>query len=309
MNAFGPAPPGHGTAGVLVHNDDLATLDNIIPVHMEQGVGLECRMHMMQQVQVVGSVKTFALLKQAVADQQRFDLLMSIFSELDLALFLIHIEITAFIPFLLLFRQVGHQFVDGHVQLRGIRSRTGNDQRSARLINEDGIHLIHHRVVEATLHTVFQPEGHVVAQIVETVFVIGAIGNVAGIGIALLLRGLLGQDDANTQAQKFIQRTHPVGITLSQVIVHCHHMHAFTRQRIEVHRQGGGQGLALTGSHLGNATFVKGDPAHHLDIEVAHTHDPGGRFTHHRKGLRQQFVQRLALLEGLPEFPGLELQV
>ena len=54
---------------------------------------------------------------------------------------------------------------------------------------------------------------------------------------------------------------------------------------------------------------MQSDTAHHLHVEMTHTHHPGGGFAHHRKGFRQQFIQGLAVLERLTEFTGLELQV
>ena len=52
MQAFAPAAPRHGTAGMLVHDDHLAALNNVIHVFLEQMVGPQCRVHVVQQAEV-----------------------------------------------------------------------------------------------------------------------------------------------------------------------------------------------------------------------------------------------------------------
>ena len=81
-------------------------------------MGLQRRMNMMKQRQVMSCVKAFALLQQAITDQQRLNLLMSGFRQLDLTLLFIN-KVIAF----LLFRlgsESWHQFIDGRIQLGGI---------------------------------------------------------------------------------------------------------------------------------------------------------------------------------------------
>ena len=63
-------------------------------------------------------------------------------------------------------------------------------------------------------------------------------------------------------------------------------MHALTGQGIQVGRQGGYQGLALTGAHLGNLAIVQHHAADQLHIEVAHVQHPSGGLAHRGKGLR-----------------------
>src|SRR3546814_7077244 len=65
--------------------------------------------------------------------------------------------------------------------------------------------------------------------------------------------------------------------------------------------QGGGQGLALAGAHLGDLAHVQDHAADQLDIEMAHPEHPHRGFTADREGLRQHLVQRLALGDALAE--------
>ncbi len=306
VNALGPAAAGHGAAGVLVDDHDLAVLHHVFAVLVEQRVGLERRVHVVQQGQVMGGVEAFALLQDVVFHQQRLDQLVAFLGELHLALFLID-EIVAFV-FLGLRLEPGNQHVHLLVQLGGVRRRAGNDQRRARLVDQDRVHLIDNGVIERPLHPVFQTERHVVAQIVEAEFVVGAVGHVAGVGFAFLFLGLLGKDHAHAQAQEFVQRTHPVGVPLGQIVVHRDHMHAAAGEGVQVGGQGGGQGFTFPGAHLGDAALMQGDAPHQLDIEMAHAHHPGGGFAAYREGFREQLVESLAFGVGGLQFGGLGLQ-
>jgi hypothetical protein len=44
VQALGPAPAGHGAAGELVDDDDLAVPHDVLDVALEQGVGAQGRM-------------------------------------------------------------------------------------------------------------------------------------------------------------------------------------------------------------------------------------------------------------------------
>lgn len=153
--------------------------------------------------------------------------------------------------------QLRDQFIDLHVQLGAVLGLTGNDQRGTRFVDEDGVDFVDHGKVEFALEFFFHAERHVVAQVVETEFVVGAVGDVGGVRQTLLFRWLERRHDADGQAEEFIQRTHPVGVTTRQVVVHRHNVHALAGQRVEVNAQGRYEGFTLTGAHFGNLAFVQ----------------------------------------------------
>ena len=63
--------------------------------------------------------------------------------------------------------------------LRGvIVGLTADDERRARLVNQNGINLVNDGVVEAALYAVFGFIDHVVAQIVKAKLVVGAVRDV-----------------------------------------------------------------------------------------------------------------------------------
>ena len=71
-------------------------------------------------------------------------------------------------------------------------------------------------------------------------------------------------------------------------------MHALARQGIEVDGQGGHQGLALAGLHLGDLAFMQHHAAYQLYIEMALAQGSHRRLPHYREGLGQQVIHVLA---------------
>ena len=101
-----------------------------------------------------------------------------------------------------------------------------------------------------------------------------------------------------------VHPAHPLGVVLGEVVVDGDDVHALAGERVEVGRQRGDQGLALTGLHLGDVAEVQRGAAHELDVEVALAQHPLGGLAHGGERLRHQVVERLAVGEPLPELVG-----
>ncbi len=87
---------------------------------------------------------------------------------------------------LILFQLLGH-LVQGVVELGGFLGGAGNDQGRPGLVHEDGVHFVDDGIVEVPLDVFIQGKLHVVPQIVEPELVVGAVGNVSGVGLAALV--------------------------------------------------------------------------------------------------------------------------
>ncbi len=156
----------------------------------------------------------------------------------------------------------------------------------------------------AALDHVLQPVLHVVAQVIEAVFVVGAVSDVAGIGILALGIVEAVHDDADGEAEEVIDLPHPFGVALCQVVVDGDDMDAVAGQRIEIDRQRRDQRFAFAGLHLGDVAFVQHHAADQLDVEMPLAEGAFGRLTHRGKGGNQNVVQRLAVSELLAELDG-----
>ncbi len=306
MQALGQATTRHGTTGVLVNQQHLTFLNDVLDVTVEQLVRTQTGIDVSQQAQVMRRIKALALSQQADFGEHLFDELVTGFVQLDLTGFFVNGEVARLgdfaFHFLDVLLELGDKTVDFGVQLGAVFGLTRDDQRRTRFVDQNRVDFVDHGEVEFALELVVHAERHVVAQVIEAVFVVGAVGDVGSVGGALLFRRLEWRDDADGQTEEFVQRAHPVGVAASEVVVHGNHMNALAGQRIEVHRQGADEGFTFTGTHFCDLTFVQGHAADQLNVEVAHAHDTLARFTGHREGFRQQLIEGFAF-----GYAGLEL--
>ena len=178
--------------------------------------------------------------------------------------------------------------------------RAGDDQRGAGLVDQDRVDLVDDREVVAALHQLVRRPRHVVAQVVEAELVVGAVGDVALVGGAVLGGRPVGQDHADGQAEEHVHPADPLGVALGEVVVHRDDVHALAAQRVEVGREHAGQGLALTGLHLRDVAEVQRGAAHQLDVVRPLAEHPPGTLASHRERLGQQRVERLAVGDSAP---------
>ena len=210
---------------MLIDDDHLAIGGHVVDVALEQRMGLERRVNVMQQVQVAGGVEAVVLLKQAHPDQLLLHLGVPPLGQLHLAVLFVHREVAGHLGRRLdalaghLPLQFRGQAVDPLVEFRGLLGRAGDDQRGARLVNQYRVHLVDDGEVQVALELVGQREGHVVAQVVEAEFVVGAVDDVGLVGAALLFRRLPRLNDADGQPQGFVDGAHPIGIPADQIVV------------------------------------------------------------------------------------------
>ncbi len=86
-------------------------------------------------------------------------------------------------------------------------------------------------------------------------------------------------DTVHGKAVEHVKRAHPLGVTLTQVVVHGDHVHALAGERVQEDRKRRDEGLAFTGRHLGDASplllvglegAVQDDTADELDVVMDH---------------------------------------
>ena len=206
--------------------------------------------------------------------------------------------------------QFGDQQINLLVQITAVLRRTRDDQRRARLINQDAVHLVHDGKVVPPLRHFFQTAFHVVAQIVKAQLVVGGMGDIGPIRGALFIIRLERVNHPHRHTQRVVNLAHPVGIALGQIVVDRHDVHTLAGQRIQIGRQRGGQGLALARAHFRNVAAMQENPTHQLHIKRPQAQRPLGGFTAIGKGLWQYGFQAFAtLLHTLLQLGGLGLDV
>src|SRR5699024_4911372 len=130
----------------------------------------------------------------------------------------------------------------------------------------------------------------------EAELVVGAVGDVCLVGGPALGGGHLRAHDPDLHTEELVDTTHVLGVSTSQVVVGRDDVDAFACQGVQIDREGTGQGLALTGLHLGDVAEVERGTTHDLHVEVALPQGPLGCLTDGREGLWEQIVQRLSVL-------------
>ena len=286
VQAFGIAAALHHAAGELVDDDDLVVADDVVLVALEQRVRAQRLVDVVDHRDVLDVVERLALELAGLA-QQGLDLFHAGFGQRHRALLLVDLEVGDLVEL----RQEG---VDGVVEFRTVVERAGNDQRRARLVDQDRVDFVDDGVGVAALHHVLEPVLHVVAQVVEAVFVVGAVGDVAGVGILAFAVIEPVHDHADGQAEEAVDLPHPFGVALGEVVVDGDDMDALAGQRVEIDRERRDQRLAFAGLHLGDVALMQHHAADQLDVEMPLAEGALGRLAHRGEGGNQDVVQRLA---------------
>ena len=162
--------------------------------------------------------------------------------------------------------------------------------------------------MERPLDHLVQRDHHVVPEVVEPEFIVGAVGDVRCIG--RLPGGIIHivDDQPYRKAQEPVHPAHIFAVPAGQVVVDGDHMDPFPFQGIQIGRQGSHQGLPFTGTHLGDVPPVEDTAPDQLHIEMAQPQHPAGSFPDHGEGFRQQVVQGLPFGQAQLEFLGLGTQ-
>ena len=197
------------------------------------------------------------------------------------------------------------------IDVRGLLGRAGDDQRRARLVDEDVVHLVDDRVAVAALDLLLHLHREVVAQVVEAELGVGAVDDVAGVSLLLVDVVLLRLDDPDGHAEHVVDRLHPEGVAAGQVVVDRDQVDALALggvaflvargERVEDDRQGGGERLALAGLHLGDRAVVQHHAADQLHVEVALAERALAGLARKGEALGKEVVERLAGQVPLPQ--------
>ena len=181
-----PTAPGHQTAGKFVNDDDFAVLHHIVLIAVIKVVSTQSSVQVVHERDVGRVVQRRSGGNQAQLRKYGFSRLVPLLCEEHLVTFFIHGEVAGLgdslpgmrVGLALLLGEPGNRFVDRDVELCVIFRLTADDQGCAGLVDQNRVHLIHDGVVQTALYTVRGFVHHVVAQVVEPVFVVSAVGNV-----------------------------------------------------------------------------------------------------------------------------------
>src|SRR5688572_28992192 len=301
VEALAPAPAGHLAAGELVDDDDLAVLDDVVAVALVQRVGPQ------RLLEVAGHPRIGVV--QVLDAEQLLHLVDALFGRADGPILEVDEVVAALLGALGALLETRHQAGEGEVQVRGLLGLARDDQRRARLVDEDVVDLVDDREAALALDPLVELDDHVVPEVVEPELVVRAVRDVGGIGLAAghgpqvdqaLVAGRearleherrVVRDHPDADAQEVVDGSHPLRVAPGEVVVDGHDVHAAAGEGVEDRGQGRHEGLALAGPHLGDLALVEHGAADQLDVEVAHAERALHGLAGHREDLGHDVVE------------------
>src|SRR5581483_7143889 len=302
VQALAPAAALHDAAGELVDDLHLVVLDDVVDVALVERLRLQRLDRVVDELRVLWRV-------QVLDAQRALDLGDTLLGERDGLVLLVVLVVDAEllrVPLRVARARTVPGELRGHarevvVDLRCSLRLAGDDERRARLV--------HDRVRMPALHDAVERDRHVVAQIVEPELGVRPVRDVGAVGLAPRLERHHVLDVRRPHPERLEDDLRPLLVALGEVVVRRHEVDALARERVQVHRLHGDEGLALAGLHLGDVALVQDDAAHQLDVEQAHAHRALERLAHGRERLEDEVVEALAVLEPLPEIDRLRGKV
>src|SRR5262249_31254799 len=296
---FGITPAGHLAAGYFVNDDAFSIAHDVVLVALKKLVRAERLIDVMNDGNVFHVVKRVSLELTGIA-QPLLKPLHPRFGQRDGSLFFIDLVVG-----LVELRNVA---VDRVVEFGPVIERAGNDQRRARLIDQNRVHFVDDGIDVTPLDHILQPVLHVVAQIVEPKFVIGPVRDVAIISLLALLILKPMHDDADGKTKEIVDLSHPLRVAFGEIVVDRDDMHAASRDRVEIDRKSCDQRLAFAGLHFRNLALVENHAADQLNVEMTLTERALRGLADRSEGRNQQLIERGACSDLLLEFLGAGLQ-
>ena len=313
VEALRPAAAFHDPARELVDDLDLAVLDDVVDVALEERLRLQRLVQVVHELHVAGVVevldpeRALDLVDRGLGRRDRLELLVvEVVGARALGL------VDALALALLLAPLAGQRLHDARevvVDLRSGLRLAGDDQRRPGLVDQDRVDLVHDREGVAALDGALERDGHVVAQVVEAELGVRPVRDVGRVRVRPLGERHHVLDEAGADPERVVDGLDPLRIAFGEVVVDRDEMDVLPRERVQVERHRGDEGLSFARLHLGDVALVEDDPAHHLDVEEADAHRPLERLAHRRERLEEDVLERLAVRDALPELGGLALQL
>ena len=128
--------------------------------------------------------------------------------------------------------QFADKAVDFDVHIRRFLAVTGNYKRGSRLVDQDRVNLVNYSIIEFALNHALPINHHIVAQVVETEFIIRSIYDIARVYVLALRRLKIGSNTAHGKAKKAVYLAHPLRIALCQIVVYRYNMNTLSIKRV-----------------------------------------------------------------------------
>ena len=299
----------HEPPGELIDDDHLAVLDHVLDVAVVERVGAQRLLRVVHQLDVLR-------VGQVVDPQQALHRGDALFGQDGGPELLVDMVV-------LVGLEPPDELGEPVVLLHGLFHLAGDNQRRARLVDQDEVDLVDDRVVQFALDQVLAADHHVVPEVIEPELVVRPIRDVRKVGLAarhrpeviepvvaaadgVLVRriidpGELVGDHADAEPEQRVDGAHPACAHSGEVVVGGDEVPAAPLQGVQHERKRRHQRLALAGLHLRDLPAEEHRAADQLHVVVALAEGPLARLAHERERFRHQGLQRFSALGARPQ--------
>ena len=167
MKPIGITTPMHETTRKFIDDDDFPIFHDIVLVPRHHELRPKRLREEMIEFQILSIVKI-------AHAEHLFHFRHARFRRRDRLLFLVDCKI-------FVLHQLRHIFRQDIVIVRRFLSRTGNDERRARFIDQNGVHFVNQAIMKRPLHHLIDRRHHIVAQIIKTEFIVRPVCDIGRI--------------------------------------------------------------------------------------------------------------------------------
>ena len=157
----------------------------------------------------------------------------------------------------------------------------------------------------SALHLHLLVNHHVIAQIVKSQLIVGAVGNIGGVRLLAFFVIEILRDQSDRETHILIELAHPLGVTARKIVIDGNDVHAITGESIQIGRQSRHKGFTFTGFHLGDTSLVQHNATDNLYGEVLHAQHTPPRLTADGKSIRENIICGLSVRETFLQDHGL----
>ena len=255
VNTVRIAAAFHQAARIFINDDNFAIAHDVVDIFFEEVPSAE------SVIEEVNPVGMFAIEVRNM--HQVLDVEHALFGKLDVLVLFVDREV-------LVADELLGNFVSLGILFGSVFGRTTDDERRTSFVDQDRVNFVDDTEVEFALHELVRFNSHVVAEVVETEFVVGTVSHVGVVAFAALFRIKTVNNETDRKAEELIDQAHLLSVTASEVIVHRHDMHAMARKTVQVNRESSSKRLTFTSCHFGNCTFMEHEATDHLHVERQH---------------------------------------
>ena len=314
MQPVAVAPAFEDTAGKFVDDLHLPVFDKVIDVVFVQAVSpyrLRKIVHVFEIIfiedgsryQIVLMENCIDVVHTRVGKRHALRFFIERVIAFDIfPLFRLHVHFVGIEPrdgILFHFDKLPDIFIDFVILVRVVFALPADDKRRARFVDQNRVDFVDDTKAESALHFLRKLYLHIVAEIIETEFVVRPVGDVAVVRRFPCSVVHIRKDRTDGLPHVRVHGPHPFGIAPCEVVVYRNDMHALSRKAVQIGGRDAHERFTFARFHFGNAPRMQHERTHDLHVVGAFAQHAERRFARERKSFGKYVVERFAFCKAL----------